>query len=188
MKLIIGLGNPGPTYARTWHNAGFLALDELNRELGGGPFKEKKKFPAMVAEVASDWAPVILAKPQTFMNQSGRAVGALLRFYRLTPDDLWVLHDDLDLPLGSMRVSVGASAAGHRGVQSIIAAIGSQEFTRFRIGIQSKTPRKVPAEAYVLKKISLTGTVKLRQAIGETVSAIELALTKDIAAAMNRFN
>ena len=188
MKLIIGLGNPGPTYARTWHNAGFLALDALNRQLAGGPFKEKKKFEAQLTEVSRSAEKLILTKPQTFMNQSGRAVGVLMRFYRLTPADLWVIHDDIDLPLGSLRISVGASAAGHRGVQSIIAAIGSQEFTRFRIGIQSKKPRKVPTEAYVLKKISLTGTVKLRQAIGETAAAIELALTEDIAAAMNRFN
>lgn len=188
MKLIVGLGNPGQTYEQTGHNVGFVALDELALALKADAFASRKKFIAVVAELSATKEKIILAKPQTFMNNSGQAVSGLLRFYRLTPADLWVLHDDIDLPLGTIRISVGASAAGHRGVQSIIDSIGSQAFTRFRIGIQPKTPRKIPTEKYVLQKINRTAKVPLGKAIEQTVAAAQLALTEDIRVVMNRYN
>lgn len=188
MKLIVGLGNPGDTYERTWHNAGFIALDALALTLAADAFMVQKKFNAAIAKATAAKEKIILAKPQTFMNNSGQAVSGLLRFYRLEPTDLWVFHDDIDLPLGKIRISIDASAGGHRGIQSIIDALGSQQFTRFRIGIQPKVPRLIPTERYVLQKINRAARVMLDAAIEQTVAAANLALTKDIRVVMNQFN
>ena len=188
MKLIIGLGNPGSRYERTWHNAGFMALDALAKQLGAPRFREQKKFSAEIVEAPTAAGKGLLIKPQTFMNNSGRAVQVLLRFYRCSPADLWVLHDEIDLPLGAIKLSLGASAAGHRGVQSIIDAIGSQQFARVRIGIQPLRKSTTTTETYVLQKVGLAGTVKLRRAVRAAVAAVEVGLTDGISAAMNRFN
>ncbi|MFA6486341.1 MAG: aminoacyl-tRNA hydrolase [Candidatus Magasanikbacteria bacterium] len=150
MKLLIGLGNPGKEYEKTRHNAGFLALDTLAKNLEL-KFKLDKK---MKAEVAKN-AEIILAKPQTFMNESGVAVRALMDFYKLKPNDIVVIHDDKDIPLGEWRDQTDRSAAGHNGIKSIIEHLGTQNFRRLRIGIATPEMARFDDKAdFVLGKFS----------------------------------
>src|SRR3989338_8517999 len=128
MKLIVGLGNPGKQYAQTRHNLGWLVLDQIAGSATA--FHERSKFRAAVAETGQS----ILAKPQTFMNRSGGAVKRLLNFYKLTPPDLLVVHDDVDLPFGTIRVLQGGGAAGHKGVASVVDRV-SEDFYRVRVGV-----------------------------------------------------
>ncbi len=133
MKLIIGLGNPGTEYADTRHNIGFMVVDKLARELGtqAPQWKEEERFGAMTVKIGD----VMLAKPVSFMNRSGEVVSAIMHYYKLTPADVWVIHDDLDLPIGKIRIREKGSSAGHNGVKSIIEQLHSDSFVRFRLGI-----------------------------------------------------
>jgi len=190
MKLIIGLGNPGKKYELTWHNVGFIMLDHFK---GSRPddylaCKKSTKFQAEICEGEIGQEKIILAKPQTFMNNSGAAVSALANFYKIKPQDVWVIHDDVDLPQGSLRISHNASAAGHKGVQSIIDALGTQNFVRFRIGIKPEGENKIPTESYVLQKLSDQDKMMIVNLGPEIVSAVELALLDGVTAAMNEFN
>ncbi len=190
MKLVIGLGNPGKKYEETWHNLGFLAVDEIkNKE----PeifcdFKINKKFKSEICENQVAVEKIILAKPQTFMNQSGQAAKIIFDFYKINPKDLWVIHDDIDLTLGRIRISHSSSAGGHKGVQSIIDCLGTKDFIRFRLGIQKEPPIEIPSEAYVLQKIDKQSKIIVDETIQKTISAIEVALTQGILEAMNEFN
>jgi len=190
MKLIVGLGNPGKKYENTWHNVGFLAIDHIEAKEAGEFLKCKnsKKHKAEVCENSRPEEKIILAKPQTFMNNSGQAVRSLVKFYKIEPQDLWVIHDDIDLPVGKIRISQNASAAGHKGIQSIINELGTQEFVRFRIGIQPITPMKVPAEKYVLQKIKKDDKVVIDEMIKTVLAAIEVSSAEGITEAMNQFN
>ena len=134
-RIIVGLGNPGKEYVKTRHNAGFVALEAFARLHDFSAFNLEKKFGSEVATGKIGRHKVTLAKPQTFMNESGRAVQALLNFYKLPPTELIVIHDDKDIPLGEYRVQTARGSAGHNGVASIIAALGTNEFSRLRIGI-----------------------------------------------------
>ena len=151
MKLIIGLGNPGREYEFTRHNLGFMLIEALYEE-NFSAWREERG--ALVSRGALNGVSVILAKPQTFMNLSGQAVGALLSFYKISPSECLVAHDELDLPLGATRAKLGGSSAGHRGVQSIIDALGTAEFYRLRLGMRTARTEVVPAEDYVLEKFS----------------------------------
>ena len=156
MKLIVGLGNPGAKYQNTRHNFGFMALDLLGKKLGL-TWRDSSKLKAEVAKNAN----YVLAKPTTFMNQSGFAVSALLKFYKLSLDDLIVLHDELDIDFGKWKLSSDSRAAGHNGVQSIIDQLGSKKFARFRLGIRSDLSRETDGEKFVLEKFSPEETKKL---------------------------
>lgn len=134
IRLIIGLGNPGPQYETTRHNAGFWLADHLAHDLGAS-FNQDKPFFSWVAKARVDGELVILAKPNTFMNRSGQAAGALMRFYKLTPDQVLVLHDELDLLPGQAKLKRGGGHAGHNGLRDIQAAFSSPDFWRLRIGI-----------------------------------------------------
>ncbi|MFA6254998.1 MAG: aminoacyl-tRNA hydrolase [Patescibacteria group bacterium] len=190
MKLIVGLGNPGKKYETTWHNVGFLVIDLLKTKQAGEflSCNKSKKFKAEICENNSPEEKIILAKPQTFMNNSGQAVKAIGRFYKIKPENLWVIHDDIDLPLGKIRISQNASAAGHKGVQSIIDEVGTQEFIRFRLGIQPITPLKMPTEKYVLQKIDSESKVIIDEVIEKVLAALEIALAQGVTEAMNEFN
>ncbi len=138
MILIVGLGNPGRDYVATRHNFGFMVLDHLAQECNLA-WEANKKFKSLLAEVRghpNQVKKIFLAKPQTYMNLSGEAVGELVRFYQLTPKQIWVVADDLDLPLGTIRVRHGGASGGHHGLESIEQALGSQDFTRIRLGIR----------------------------------------------------
>lgn len=130
MKLIVGLGNPGEKYAGVRHNLGFMVVDELVKKMDGGKWKMDKKFKAEILKIGD----ILLAKPQTYMNNSGLAAKLLTSYYHLLPSDLIVIHDDLDILLGKVKVRKGGAAAGHHGVESIISAIGD-DFWRVRVGI-----------------------------------------------------
>jgi len=177
MQIIVALGNPGKQYEKTRHNAGWLFIDEFYKEkkdeLNFGEWSENKKFCAMICEGHENGGKIILAKPTTFMNESGRAVAALINFYKSDPADLTVIHDEIDLPLGAFKIQNDISSAGHRGVQSIIDAIGTQNFTRVRIGI-GKDDRTKQGETtkFVLNKFSIFDRAKLRKIFKEIITAL----------------
>ncbi len=166
MKLIIGLGNPGTQYEHTRHNAGFLCADWLREEWKCAPFVLNKKMSSAVSGGSLENEKVLIVKPQTFMNNSGEAVRALWQFYKLAPSDIAVIHDDLDIAWGKFKVSDASRSGGHLGVQSIIDALGTQNFPRVRIGIgrpaslpnldeQADTANNyVSPEAFVLQNFS----------------------------------
>ena len=157
MKLIVGLGNPGAQYENTRHNAGFIILDEIQKSWNFPEFQINKKFNAQISEGLKDGAKIILAKPQTFMNLSGHCVKMLMDFYKIPIENLVVVHDDLDIDLGAVKISLDASSGGHNGIESIIANLGTQKFKRIRIGIEgseAKKDRLMSGSDFVLQKFS----------------------------------
>ena len=155
MKLIVALGNPGPKYAHTRHNAGWLALDEFINEQNIPGLKEKSRFKAEVGEWGTGDDKVILAKPQTFMNLSGQAVRALVDFYNIDPEDILVVYDELMQPFGALRLRKKGSSAGHNGVQSVISSVG-EGFWRLRIGVHNERAEQMPTDAFVLSTFTPT--------------------------------
>lgn len=176
MLLIIGLGNPGKKYEKTRHNVGFMVLDKLRADLELGSWAVNKKYRAEVTEGKIGKEKILLVKPQTFMNNSGQAVATAVKFYKIKPADIWVIHDDLDLPLGKIKIQRNRSAAGHHGVQSIIDALGTQDFVRFRVGIAPAKPTKKSGADFVLSKFSPTEAIILSKTLTNAVEAIKLAL------------
>ncbi len=133
MRLLVGLGNPGPKYEMTRHNVGFLVVDEVARDLGA--HFDRQKFNALLGEAECEGERILLMKPLTFMNLSGEAVGAACRFHKIAPPDVIVVHDELDLPWGPVRIKVGGGHGGHNGLKSLIAHLQSPDFVRVRVGI-----------------------------------------------------
>ena len=168
--LIVGLGNPGEEYAKTRHNLGFIVLDALVEQTAAIAIKTKYLTKLWGARVGG--ATVTLMAPQTFMNQSGQVVAPFMKTKGLLDDDLIVVHDDLDLPFGTIRVSENASAAGHNGVQSIIDSIGSQNFFRVRIGI-GRPENDMKIEDYVLARFSAAEKKALPELIERSIFTIE---------------
>ncbi len=145
MKLIIGLGNPGKQYIQTRHNAGFRALDFLCEHFGFENFHQESRFHAEISVGTLHGEKYLLVKPSTFMNQTGNAVRLLLQYYKLTPNDIVVIHDDLDVVPGTLKTTLSSRAAGHNGVQNIIDQLGTQNFFRIRLGIgRPITPSQSP--------------------------------------------
>ena len=178
MKLIVGLGNPGKEYASSRHNAGFVFLDELlqNSEInfdGGDPsFRLEKKFSAEVLEAKIGSEKLILAKPQTYMNLSGETVGKILSYYKIDISDLIVISDDLDLPVGILRVRHDGASGGQKGLQNIIDTLSDDAFTRFRIGI-SESEENIPipeVNNYVLGKIGKRAMPVLKETIAKGIN------------------
>ena len=167
MILIIGLGNPGKKYENTRHNVGSRVIDEL------------KLF---------DLESVVLAKPKTFMNESGKAVKNLLKNYHLKPNNLILIHDDIDLPLGRIRIAKNRGAAGHKGVQSIIDELGTKNFIRFRIGIRPKVGKPRNPEKFVLQKFNKDEEKIAGEVIKKTAAAIEFFLKEGLGKTMNEYN
>lgn len=190
VRLIVGLGNAGAAYARTWHNLGFLALDALHEaeHFRYADWQVDGRGHALTAVSTLPGSRLLLAKPQAMMNNSGEAVGSLMRWYHLRPQDLWLVHDELDLPLGKLRISRNATAAGHRGVQSVFDAVGTNAITRFRLGTNTPERATVAADAYVLQPIPETAAAALSEAIDRIVQAISLAQLAGVPEAMNQYN
>ena len=184
VKLVVGLGNPGTRYARTRHNVGFMVLDRLARRANTVVAKRQCGALVAVANLAGERA--CLAKPQGYMNLSGEAVACLVRFYRLTSSDLLVIYDDRDLPLGRIRLRDRGSAGGHRGMESIIAALGTSDFPRLRIGIGR--PPELEAVEHVLGQFGREEQPIIEEALDRAVEAVEYAFREGLTAAMNRFN
>jgi PTH1 family peptidyl-tRNA hydrolase len=172
MKLIVGLGNIGSQYAATRHNLGFMVIDQLIKTAELPESKENTKFKALISEGMLGDEKVILAKPTTMMNLSGEAIGALQRFYKTAPEDIWIVHDDLDLVFGKLRVRLGGGSAGHNGLKSIIEAVG-ENFGRFRIGISNtRLNNPVATDAFVLAEFDVTEQESLSSIISQTAKLV----------------
>jgi PTH1 family peptidyl-tRNA hydrolase len=181
----VGLGNPGPGYARHRHNVGFLVVDRF-AERHGLRFA-RREANALVATGSFDGAPLTLAKPQTFMNRSGDAVRALVRRYTRAPADLIVVYDELDLPLGRLRIRKEGSHGGHNGMRDVIRALGTQEFARIRLGLGRPPADEDPAE-YVLSPFTPDERPTVEAMLDAAVAALERILRDGIEPAMNEFN
>lgn len=214
MKLIVGLGNPGEKYENTRHNLGYMAVARFMKDfesLKDTVWQKSEKFKSNILEL--DYQPksgslekVILSQPLTYMNNSGMAVSLLANFYKIDASDIWIIHDELDLPIGSMRIRFGGAAAGHHGVESVIESLGTDKFWRFRLGIGLSHPhsgqsaredgseQKVSkqflgsAEKYVLSPFTHEDHSKARELIKHASDAISYALEKGLEKSMNRFN
>ena len=184
MKAIIGLGNPGVEYAETRHNVGFLALDGLIEGLNLG---FRVKYQGLLAEGQMVGERVLFLKPQTFMNLSGRSVRELLNFYKLSGEDLLILHDDLDLPLGKIRLRNQGSAGGHNGIRSIIAELGTEKFWRLKIGV-SRPPERWDTARYVLSPFFSKELIELEEVLDRVVKVISLWVEGNQTKAMNLYN
>jgi PTH1 family peptidyl-tRNA hydrolase len=167
--MIVGLGNPGKKYAHTKHNVGFLVLDQLAAKLG--VTISKLEFEAATASTFVDGQKVLLVEPQTYMNDSGRAVGPLMNYYQVGTDELIVVQDDLDMPLGKLRLRAKGSAGGHNGLKSIIASIGSSDFARVKIGTDH--PQKQTVVDWVLTPFSKDDQPLINGAMDQAVALLE---------------
>ena len=186
MILIVGLGNPGPRYAETRHNAGFQVVDRLVERAGGVSFREK--YHGHFAQVTVDGAALSLLKPMTFMNDSGRSVQAAVQHFKLPLDSLLIVHDELDLPFAEVRLKQGGGDAGQRGVRSISAALGPN-YARLRVGI-GRPPLEFKGDVadFVLQACSLAERDEMRTAIDRAADAAVLVATRGISVAMNATN
>jgi PTH1 family peptidyl-tRNA hydrolase len=183
--LIVGLGNPESEYADTRHNLGFACVDELARRLGVAV--TRKRWQSLVAH--SEAQGVWLVLPQTYMNLSGNAVAKALRDLKMTHGRVWVVHDELDLPLCRMRIRRGGSGAGHNGVLSLISALGTPDFVRFRVGIGKPVGKGSPAgRHYVLGRFTKAEAARIPNIVDGVASALELALEGGVERAMEKFN
>ena len=183
MKLIVGLGNPGRSHVNDRHNVGFRCVSYLARRHGIVLGQRKSKSRLGTGEIAG--IGVVLARPQTFMNLSGEAVGLLVRRFGVPLEDLLVVYDDLDLPLGKVRIRARGSSGGHRGVESIVASLRSSDFPRIRVGIGRP---EGDAVSYVLKGFSMRERETVDQVLDVVSDAIYCVLTEGMETAMNRYN
>ena len=183
-KLIVGLGNPGPKYLWTRHNAGFMVLDRLANEMGIAV--SKKDFSGLVGEGSIGGERVILIKPQTFMNLSGRSAAAALRFHKLTIKDMVVIHDDLDIPFGKVKLKEGGGHGGHNGLRSLVAEVGGSDFIRVRVGIGR--PVHGDVVDYVLNNFSKEEVASLPLLLDGVVDCLRLLLTQGLPKAMSIYN
>lgn len=167
MKIIIGLGNPGKKYSGTRHNVGFAFLDKLKTEFDFPEFEFNKKFNAEISTSKE----TILMKPQTFMNLSGESVRSILDFYKLSPDDILVIHDDKDITLGEYRLATDSSSAGHNGIQNIIDNLGTQKFKRIRIGVGAETD--LPSDVFILQKFSDDELGKIKYVLEKVLEEVK---------------
>jgi len=183
--LIVGLGNPGRDYRNTRHNIGFMAVDAFAATLNIK--MTRVQFKAIIGSEVIGASRVILAKPQTYMNLSGQAVASLLRFYKIPVEHLMVINDDLDLPLGTIRIRPGGGSAGQKGIGSIIDRQGTQEFPRLRLGI-GRPPGQMDSADYVLQPFSNGESELLSAVLEKAVDAIKTFVSEGLEAAMNKFN
>jgi PTH1 family peptidyl-tRNA hydrolase len=185
--LIVGLGNPGADYARTRHNAGFMVADELARHANSA-WNLEKRFNARIAKRERGDRKILLAQPQTFMNASGEAVGALLNFYRVPVSQLLVMVDDADLPFGEIRLRPKGSSGGHHGLESIEQHVGSRNYARLKIGIGRTQDGRREITNYVLGKFGADEKPLLEKVLQRAADQAECWLTDGIEKAMTRFN
>lgn len=193
MKLIIGLGNPGPEYKATRHNIGFQFIDALHdaweTRYHFTPWSLSKRFNAEISEGKIRNKKIFLLKPHTFMNESGRAVRTASVFYKIQTKDFLVIYDDLDLPFGSMRLRIGGSSAGHKGLQSIIDAFGTNDIPRLRLGIRNDSHKTThEAKVFVLKKFTGEESRQLPMIFEKAQQAIVTSLSEGFSKAMSMYN
>ena len=211
MKLIVGLGNPGVKYEKTRHNIGFMVVEQFLKDfepVDKTQWIEEKKFKSDIAQI--EWQPrhgdlekVMLVKPKTYMNNSGLAVSLMSQYLNVLVSDIWIVHDDIDLPIGSMKIRFGGGTAGHHGLESVMEKLGTDKFWRFRMGIGTQNSKFNPStslrarvkssklrnvEDFVLGKFTGAERGKIRELIKRGAHAIEMGLENGLEAAMNRFN
>jgi PTH1 family peptidyl-tRNA hydrolase len=186
-QLIVGLGNPEPKYDRTRHNIGFDAVDAL-ASAWQMSWKENKRFQGLLAEGISPYGQKIrLLKPLTYMNRSGQAVRAVIDWHKIPIESIMTIYDDMDLPVGKLRMRLSGSAGGHNGMKSIISHLGGQNFPRLRIGI-GKSDGKQETIGYVLGKFSPSETEVIREVLHLSIQAVELSLKEGVEKSMSRYN
>ncbi|MEU7688877.1 aminoacyl-tRNA hydrolase [Microbispora hainanensis] len=183
--LVVGLGNPGPEYAGNRHNAGFMVLDELAARMGGR-FKAHRSR-AEVVEGRLAGLPVVLAKPLSFMNLSGGPVKALADFYKVTPDRVIVIHDELDIPYGALRAKIGGGDNGHNGLKSITKALGTRDYPRIRFGI-GRPPGRMDPATFVLRDFATAERKDLPFLVDRAADMVESLMTAGLEATQNRFH
>ncbi|MCX2931128.1 aminoacyl-tRNA hydrolase [Mycobacterium sp. CVI_P3] len=182
--LVVGLGNPGPQYAKTRHNLGFMVADVLAARMGG-QFKVHKRSGAEIVTGRLGHRPVVLAKPRTYMNESGRQVGPLAKFYSVMPTDLIVIHDELDIDFGRIRLKLGGGEGGHNGLRSVASSLGTKNFQRVRIGVGRPPGRKDPA-AYVLENFTAAERPEVPAICEQAADATELLIEVGLETAQNQ--
>ncbi len=183
--LLIGLGNPGREYRDNRHNIGFMLIDRLAVRLDARGMKLQSK--AIVIGALYEGRKLILAKPQTYMNLSGQSAQGLLHFYKIPPENLIVAHDDLDLPLGTIRIRPGGGAGGQRGMASTIERLGTQDFPRLRLGI-GRPPGRMDPAAYVLQNFSRDDMLIVSETLDRAANAVLTFVTDGLDKAMNKYN
>lgn len=187
--LVVGLGNPGPSYATTRHNVGAMVVDLLAARTGG-TFRSQRKHRADVAETRFDGipgVPAVLAKPHSYMNESGGPVGLLADFYKVPPERLLVIHDELDLPFGTIRLKRGGGDNGHNGLRSVRARIGTGDYCRLRFGI-GRPPGRMDPAAFVLKPFSADEKREIDLEIDRAADAVEAVVVDGLTYAQNHYN
>jgi len=188
-QLVVGLGNPGPRYAATRHNAGFLVV-ELLAERVGGRFKAHRAPSGRscdIVETRIAGTPVVLVKPKSFMNESGGPIVSISRFYKVPVEQITIVHDDLDLPFGTLRIKRGGGDGGHNGLRSATSALGSKDYARVRFGIGRPPGRQDPAE-YVLREFAAAERKEVPFLVDRAADAVEALLAQGLEAAQNQFN
>jgi PTH1 family peptidyl-tRNA hydrolase len=183
-QLVVGLGNPGPNYAQTRHNLGFMVADRLAARLGS-KFKVHKRSGAEIVTGRLGGRPLVLAKPRCYMNESGRQVGPLAKFYSVPPADILIIHDELDIDFGQIRLKIGGGEGGHNGLRSVAAALGTKDFHRVRIGIGRPPGRKDPA-AFVLENFTAAERAEVPTVCEQAADATELLIELGLEPAQNR--
>ena len=188
MKLIVGLGNPGAKYEKTRHNAGCRAVRAFHTLHAENFDGWKEKFNSLISEGRVDGKKVALLLPQTFMNESGRAVREAADFWKATPADIVVVSDDIDLPLGKIRVRTDGSTGGHKGLASVFEMMATENIVRVKIGVANELLEKMPADKFVLERFGAEEESPLAEALGRAVEAVNAILAEDAKTAMNRYN
>ena len=185
MILVVGLGNPGSEYASTKHNLGYLAVDEIGKRAGID--LARKKFHGLYGEGTFNRGKLILLKPETYMNRSGESVSNAVNFYHIPPENIIVVHDELDLPAGTVRIKPGGGSAGHKGVASIIEKLGNGDFARIRIGI-GKPKQKSGTVSHVLSKFSKEENEIVNESVLKAADAVLEVIEHGLRKAMNKYN
>lgn len=191
MILIVGLGNPGEKFVNTRHNLGFESVELLRRKLGLGDWSNEEKFKSEIVKFEE----LILVRPKTFMNRSGLAVSKLTLFYKVPPEQVIVVHDELDLPLGHIKIRVGGSGAGHHGIESIMQHLGSDKFIRVRLGISvwkaisgEHKHAAFNAEKFVVDEFQSNEKSKVKSMLKRSIKAVEAIVNEGLEKAQNQFN
>ncbi|MDD6415615.1 MAG: aminoacyl-tRNA hydrolase [Lactobacillus porci] len=185
MKLIAGLGNPGAKYDRTKHNTGFMALDHYLKE--NGLTLDRDKFDGLYSKQKINGEDVILLEPQTYMNESGRSVAQIAKFFKIAPEDILIIHDDMDMPIAKIRIRAGGKSGGHNGIKSIIADLGTEKFNRLKIGIRH--PQKQSVVSWVLTPFDADQQKAMDQAFATSAKIIDDFIAgKSAQYLMNKYN